>query len=128
MNDRTRQTLIIIAAIVAAVLVLLFAFALYQGIATVPGEVQAAAWGLLIAAIGAGSVYLNTRSNAATRANSDRNAQETQAKVDELHSTVQQQADVVAAKVAEVTAQPTLEAIEHHTAEIAANTEPQVKP
>lgn len=118
MTERTKNILVIIAA-----LVLLFAFALYQGIATVPGEVQAAAWGLLIAAIGALSVYLNTRSNAATRANSDKNAYETQAKIETLHSTVAAQADVVAAKVAEVTTSAPLAAIEQHTAEIAENTE-----
>lgn len=137
MSDKTKQILIIIAGVVIAVLIVLFAVALYQGTASVPGEVQAAAWGLLIAAIGAGSVYLNTRSNAITRQNSDRNAQETQAKVQEVGShiaqttanLVTQQADVVAAKVAEtLTPDPTLQRIEEHTAEIAKNTDPEVKP
>lgn len=123
MSDRTKQILIVLAGITAAILVILFAIALYQGTATVPGEVQAAAWGLLIAAIGAGSVYLNTRSNAATRQNSDRNAQETQAKIETLHSTVAAQADVVAAKVAEaVTPDPTLQQIEANTRETAEHT------
>lgn len=141
MTDKTKQALIIIAGVVVGALVVLFALALYQGIASVPSEVQTAAWGLLIAAIGAGSVYLNSRSNAATRENSNRNAAETQSKVAEVvttlhnglrqdiaHTTadlVNRQAEVVATKLADTLATTnTLQKIEEHTEQIAENTDP----
>lgn len=145
MTERTRQVLYIIAGATVAVLVLLFAVALYQGTASVPGEVQAAMWGLLVAAIGAISVYINVRSNTITRENSDRNAAQTQAKVEQvsadLHNglaqefgktaanMVSQQAEVVAARLATTLTDTTaataaLQAIETNTEQIAQNTEP----
>lgn len=141
MNERTKQVLIVLAGITAAFLVILFAFAVYQGVATVPAELQTAIIGLLVAAIGAGSVYLNTRSNAATRENSDRNAERTQAKVQQvstdLHNglreefgktaadLVNRQAEVVAAKLAEVGTAAPLQEIAENTSRIAENTEPE---
>lgn len=146
MSEQTQSFLIRVAAVVVAVLILLFAAAVYQGTASVPGEVQIALWGLLVAGIGAVSVYINTRSNAATRLNSDRNAQVTQDKVEAVAQTlhnglrqeiadttaalVNKQAEVVATKLASELQSSgpvasTLQEIATNTEQIAANTDPE---
>jgi hypothetical protein len=153
MTENTKTFLIRLFGIVIAILVVLFAVALYQGKITVADETQTQIAGYVVAIIGAVATgvitYINVRSNAAVlkqnelaaelaRLNSNRNAAATQEKVQTLitdvhdglkgdfaratEELVSKQAEVVAAELKKVGTDPTLQAIEEHTADIAENT------